>query len=70
MTPHSVLLETAHAAISILVCPQMYLWKTLVQWSTGSGAMPLAFESVSRMLLGMDVLDLTIVMQDGCLSFR
>jgi hypothetical protein len=48
MTPQSGrVLDTAHAAISIFVCPHMYLWKTLVQWSTGSEAMPAACRFVS-----------------------
>lgn len=32
--------------------------------------MLLAFEGVSQMIIGMEVLERTIVMFDGCLSFR
>lgn len=48
MTPHFVLLETAQAATSLFVWPQVYLWMTMVQFRTGSGAIPLAFDMISK----------------------
>lgn len=47
MTWHFPLFETAQAATSVLVWPQLYLWMTMVQLSTGSGVMPLALKVVS-----------------------
>jgi hypothetical protein len=41
---HLVRFETAQAATSCFTCPQVYLWMTMVQWMTGSGAIPLALE--------------------------
>jgi hypothetical protein len=42
MTPHLLRFETAQAATSCFVWPQVYLWMTMVQWMTGSGAIPSA----------------------------
>lgn len=51
MTPHLVLFDTAQAATSLFVWPQVYLWMTMVQWRMGSGVIPLAFATISTIFV-------------------
>lgn len=51
MTPHLVLFDTAQAATSLFVWPQVYLWMTMVQWRMGSGGIPLAFATISTIFV-------------------